>query len=513
MKKTCILLLSLLLGMATLPAQSWKEKLEAMEQRVQKKLDHQKSKVELQFANQMRRVWKEAQLFGGLEPPPVPKPITPQIFDPAITPKGRSTEIILAPQPDPRPTPAPPRKAEPKEVINIPAPAPDPAPRAEAQPDRSTSSLMENRIAALNMNMETRFYGAPVAVRYDRSMQFEPLVYLNEDQIADAWLQLDASRHELLLYQLQRYAERYRLNDWGYMQLVNQTAHELFPRDPNSRTVFNWFCLSKSGYMGTVCYTSNRLYLMLPSEHTLYGRTFLKAGKDLKYYVFDLDGKKPELSKVRVFNHEYPEASRKLNFEVNEAPKFAQLSTYRRLNFNYKGKSFEVPVKLNENLQDFYENYPFMDLEIYMRTPLSPEVRASMVPSLERAIEGMSEQDATHFLLHFVQKAFQYKTDQEQFGKERYLFAEETLYFPYSDCEDRSTLFAYLTRELLGLEVVGLVFPGHAATAVRFNESVGGDYVTYNGEKYIICDPTYINADLGMVLPQYKNKEVRIVKI
>ena len=92
-------------------------------------------------------------------------------------------------------------------------------------------------------------------------------------------------------------------------------------------------------------------------------------------------------------------------------------------------------------------------------------------------------------------------------------FTEETLFFPYCDCEDRSVLYAYLVRELLGLEVVGLVFPGHAATAVKFKDrSIDGDYITYQGEKYVICDPTYINADLGMCLPEYQNKQAKIVR-
>ena len=52
---------------------------------------------------------------------------------------------------------------------------------------------------------------------------------------------------------------------------------------------------------------------------------------------------------------------------------------------------------------------------------------------------------------------------------------DEPLFYPYSDCEDHSVLFAYLVRELPGLEVIGLDYPGHVATAVRFSRvSRGG---------------------------------------
>jgi hypothetical protein len=524
MKKNIIVLLSLMLGVYLLPAQTWKEKLEAMERRVENKMENQQKTVDLQFANQMRRVWKDATLSNAIDPPPVPKPVNPQIYDPSITPKGRTTELIIIPEQ---------REAPRNERIDIPAPreipnrevpsrerpdlTPEPAPRAEVDPAAeertSESAFMEDKIEALGATMDATFYGADLYLRYDRGMAFKPLVYINENQIADAWEQLENTNYEIFLYQLERYASRYNLNDWGYVQLVNTAAKRIFPRDANSRTIFNWFCLSQSGYIATVCYTSNNLYLMMPSTHTLYGRTYLKGKHSSKYYVFDLEGGKPRLNKVRVFNNQFPKATKKLNFELNEVPRLSHNVRTKELKLDYNGKRYRIPVSVNENLLEFYDNYPFMDLSVYMQAPLSTDARAAIIPALKKITREMSEQEAANFLLAFVQNSFKYKTDREQFGTERYLFAEETLFYPYSDCEDRSVLYAYLVQEILGLEVVGLIFPGHAATAVRFSGRVDGDYITYMGRKYIICDPTYINADIGMLLPQYKSKTVQVIKI
>ena len=80
--------------------------------------------------------------------------------------------------------------------------------------------------------------------------------------------------------------------------------------------------------------------------------------------------------------------------------------------------------------------------------------------------------DAVNVLLRFVQTGFSYLTDSEQFGREKFMFPEETLSYPYSDCEDRSFLFAYLVSSLLGLDVIGLDYPGHVATAVKFSSPV-----------------------------------------
>ena len=124
----------------------------------------------------------------------------------------------------------------------------------------------------------------------------------------------------------------------------------------------------------------------------------------------------------------------------------------------------------------------------------------------------MSELEAVNFLLRFVQTAFDYKTDDQQFGKEKYLMLEETLHYPSSDCEDRSIFFSFLVKNLLHLDVVGLDYPGHIATAVKFNSDLSGDLISYNGYNYLICDPTYINANAGMVMPQFKNIEPKVIK-
>jgi hypothetical protein len=141
------------------------------------------------------------------------------------------------------------------------------------------------------------------------------------------------------------------------------------------------------------------------------------------------------------------------------------------------------------------------------------EVEYEVLKQLKQILEGRSQAEAANILLRFVQTGFQYKTDAQQFGREKAFFPEETLYYPYCDCEDRSVLFSYLVRKLLKLEVLGLDYPGHVATAVRFQEEIPGDAISYDGKRYVICDPTYINADLGMAMPEFKDKKPQIIQV
>ena len=51
------------------------------------------------------------------------------------------------------------------------------------------------------------------------------------------------------------------------------------------------------------------------------------------------------------------------------------------------------------------------------------------------------------------------------------------------------------------------------ATAVKFNDNIKGDSIVYQGEKYLVTDPTYINADIGMAMPQFKKINPKVIPI
>ena len=178
------------------------------------------------------------------------------------------------------------------------------------------------------------------------------------------------------------------------------------------------------------------------------------------------------------------------------------------------GKHTKAAVTINKNLIDFYNDYPRnVQWGLYSAASLSSKAKSGLYPMLWQMIEGKNEVEAANILLHFVQTAFEYQTDDVQFGVERPLFADEMLYYPYCDCEDRSIFYSILVRDLLGLDVVLLNYPGHLATAVRFADETKGDHIILSDKKYIICDPTYIGADVGEAMPSCLNETAIVVKI
>ena len=152
---------------------------------------------------------------------------------------------------------------------------------------------------------------------------------------------------------------------------------------------------------------------------------------------------------------------------------------------------------------------------IYFASSISIEAQRAFNQKLNEIKNEYTPVQFIDIILNFVQTSFDYKTDEQQFGYEKYFDPEEVIAYPYSDCEDRSALFAWLVTNYTDAKVIGLQYEGHIATAVYFGEDVNidGDKFSYAGKKYYVCDPTYINASIGMTMPQFKGKTPKIIKI
>jgi hypothetical protein len=173
-----------------------------------------------------------------------------------------------------------------------------------------------------------------------------------------------------------------------------------------------------------------------------------------------------------------------------------------------------VTASTSFNLMEYYEECPrSTSWQYYANANLSDNLKKQIYPKLRREMEGLSAMEAANMLINFVQTGFEYKTDDAQFGYERPLYGDEMFYYEFSDCEDRSILYSILVRDLLGLDVVLLHFKNHLATAVRFPSEVEGDYLLVGGDRYIICDPTYINATIGMTMPGMADKLENIIAL
>jgi hypothetical protein len=72
-----------------------------------------------------------------------------------------------------------------------------------------------------------------------------------------------------------------------------------------------------------------------------------------------------------------------------------------------------------------------------------------------------------------------------------------------------------LLNQLIGyftdLKTIALAYPGHVTLAVNVPGMEEGSYVTYKGEKYFVCDPTYIGAECGMLMPDLRKENPELI--
>ncbi len=435
-----------------------------------------------EFSRFLKKEWQSLELNHGVKRDAQPKPVKmPRAEAIPIRPIDRSAPLVKdIPLPEYKPRPVPQKK------LDLQLGSPD----ADA--------------------LDIDYFGLALRVSVDPGFRQPFGSPIDNNSISAYWTRLGGLKYKVIMAETEFLAQTLELNDWGYGLLLNKVATTLFATSRNDRNLLLWFLLSKSGYDARVGYEDGRVFLLLPAMNVLYGtRYFVIQGT--RYYLVSFDNRPENAKSLHTYDGRYPGATRVFNLALSKLPNIPQRLVERPVNFSYPAESHTVNIKYDRSIIDFFQHYPLTDLPVYFGAPISAGAARALLNDLKPLVLGKTETEGVNTLLRFVQTAFEYQTDQEQFGRERFLFAEETLSYPYSDCEDRAILFAYLVTTLLGLEVIGLDYPGHIATAVHFNQSVAGDYVMHGRKKFVICDPTYINAVLGMTMPAIKDAKPKVM--
>lgn len=323
----------------------------------------------------------------------------------------------------------------------------------------------------------------------------------DENTIADAIQAMAANKYDNTLLDCLAMRDGLKLSDWAYLQLIDALAEKIYGKDENSAALFTTYLYMLSGYKVRIGATDGNIYMLFACEEQIYNKNMFIVGGTSFYGIDELP--------VRMHICEAPfEKEQELSLVVKGGQCFAYKgSAPRRITAkDYPDVSVEVSV--NENLLKFYDTYPTSKIgdnvmtrwAMYANVELDERVKNSVYPTLSAAINGLSEIEAVNRLLNFVQTGLVYGYDNEIWGEDRVFFAEESLYYPYADCEDRAVLFSRLVRDLVGLDVALVMVPGHMLAAVNMKSDVHGAYTTFNGKKFILCEPTCVDgAPMGLV--------------
>ncbi len=461
-----------------------------------------KDENDQQFLKFLEKNWQPAAIKEGIS---ASKPGPKTIPVPDNT-KPAATVIIKAePKKDIPVKEVPPLK---EPVNELPPVNPEKKPADDiTKPDAKPASTPPANLLEKNI----LFFNTPVTVQYDKKLEFNLSGELSSEKIALFWKTVCESEYPVLLSRLNITRDSLRINDWGFAKLCFAAGLSLFS-NPNTAYLFTWFILTKDGYRIKVGFDKNRVFLLVPAQQALYGTLYI-AQKGEKYYCLNLDNE-PQLaaSALSTYNDDYPGSDKTFSFAVTRLPVLNKKIEQGKLPYSQNGKDSAVTVEYDASLVKYFENYPYTALPVYFGAAASPRVAVSMLDRLKELLAGKSDVESLCFLLDFVQHTKEYKTDDEQFGRQKPLFYEEFLFYRYADCKDRSIFFSYLVRNLLHLDVIGLDYPDHIATAVNLSSTkIQGTYITYNNKQYLLCDPTFIGASIGMCMPNYQNVQPGII--
>ena len=272
----------------------------------------------------------------------------------------------------------------------------------------------------------------------------------------------------------------------------------------NEKIVAAQYVLVNCGYNIRLGMNDHQVAMLVPYAEHVFEKSYINIdGK--KYYI-------------------YPNIDDSGAFRTCDLPKDAELGKDMELRFtgktvigsgtkpfSYEAAGITLKGEVPTGIMPLLDEYPVIDIPTVASSVVDKKFRNEVVEQIRTQVAGLDEQDAANRILRFIQKGFPYATDDEQFKREKYLYFEETLYYPLCDCEDRAIFYAYLVHEILGLDVHLIQFPGHECTAVAFNQPVAnGTSYEYKGKTYYICDPTYIGARIGRCMPSYAKESPQI---
>lgn len=438
-----------------------------------------------QFAEFVKNPWKEFEETPPI-PKPTPKPVPPVIMDDdkdeAVEDKPIIIEEVVEPViEDPQPQPV-----EPIEEVPIITPE----------------------------FLHFVFFGTLDKVRLNKE-NLPRLRSVDEQSVSVMLQELSSEENDNLILDCLDIRKNRKLSDWAYIQMLNIIAHEAYPGKYNEAQLLMAYIYLQSGYKMRLASDGTKLYMLFASKHLIYEKPSFAVDGDSYYGVNELP------DRLYICQSSFPN-EQSLSLLVNANQLFTFNKTDNRSIISDRYPSMKLDVSVNKNLLDFYSTYPTSALDgnimtrwaMYANTPMDNNISSSLYPSLKKLLKDKTELEATNMLLNTLQTGLSYEYDDKVWGSDRAFFSEESLYYPYCDCEDRAILLTRLVRDVLDLNCLLVYYPGHLAAAIEYSdETVKGDYITLDGHRYVIADPTYINAPIGCTMPGMDNASAKVIKL
>ncbi len=336
------------------------------------------------------------------------------------------------------------------------------------------------------------YYSEPVALLYETNLAPDFNVRASEYSISEFYQILEKSDFRSFLFQISNYKRKLNLNGYLQYDLIHKAVNSICnDKNGNYKTVLEWFLLSKSGYDTRLTHLGQAIFLYVYTNENIYNIPIIQI--DNKDYIcltsikYDYANNKNNTAyKVNLVPNPN---GKSLSFALKQLPALTSQPINKEILFAHRNELYRFEITIDKTLIDLMKDYPLVDELYYLEAPLSNTLQESLVKKLAELIAKKSKQEAVQFLLSFTRTAFAYKTDNDNFGKNKPMIPDEVLFYTHSDCEDRSALFYALIKELVKLPTIIVDYPEHLSVAVALPENIGKP-LFYKGRQYTLCDPT-----------------------
>lgn len=384
-------------------------------------------------------------------------------------------------------------------------------------PAHSTSLSMSASYLPEDNNVSVDFFGVDKIIPFDRGM-IVSVPKAKEKELASAWTVMSESSFLPTVDAISAIKNEFFLSDWATYMLVKKLTEAVYnDKLINERVATQMFIMCQLKYKVRVGAAGEDLVMLLPFKEQIYQVSYI-TDNNLDLFIFGYK-KMNSQTPLYTFTKDFSISENIISLTISQPMKIGGDSEYKSVEqplwSNILGENFKVPV--NEPYISLAYDYPQSDLLIYHHSAVNTQTAKAIIRAVKFKIikEGLgdNEEKAVAFILNLVQNGFDYKTDYEMFGRSKPLFIEESFYYGSNNCKDRVLIFSWLVKNTLGLNTVMFGYPNHVACGVKFTQPVTGDSFVYNGDKFVMCDPTFINAPIGATMPKYKGMEPVVIEL
>lgn len=451
-------------------------------QQMQNEFDAYVEQRNREYAEYLKNEWERMQAFMEQKPDPGPKPDEIPPFDPdkesleQQQQRSKREEVVIRTIP---PTDA---RVQPREQFHEPVTVRPPDPQIQ-------------RVATVQFD----FYGRQFTIDADRSFRGIRATGNKEEDIASWFEKATQANYTSTLVNLLDIAEETGMNDWALFMAAQNLGNRLANNHELTARIYTWFILLQAGYDIRLGRQQNQLVFLLPFSHVVYNTPRLEID-DKTFYLIGGQGGLP----VFTYKQTMPGAFRLFDMNFYKSPQFALQGQAKTLKFEHNATDYSIALEYDPILVAMLADQPQADMNVYLDADGSNFLVQSAEQMLEPILEPMTDVQKVAFLLQLAQSAFEYKTDIDQFDMQKYMVPDEVIHYDYSDCDDRAVLFGWLVRNYTGQKVAALLYPGHLANAVHFHKgNPPGDYVMVDGLEFVVADPTYVHAPIGLTMPDF----------